>query len=74
MIEIERIKRRTAGSCNFCRTGKITDNGRDLIYPYEHVYEISSSGGGLCARICPSCANKLKKEIDTDIDLIEMIK
>ena len=65
-MQIEKKDRRNAGSCNFCKSGKVHSSG-DFItfnYNYDEVYQMS--GAGLIANICPDCAETLKYFIILD--------
>jgi hypothetical protein len=63
---IEKVKR-DYESCNFCKSGKLNASGNGLIYDYDEVYMLATSGlgGGVKVTVCPACANKLKDALAT---------
>ena len=56
-LNITRIDRHQ--SCNFCKRGRINTFGTNLIYPYDHVYEVKGIKGGVVVSICPDCLSEL---------------
>ncbi len=47
------------GGCNFCDRGKLSENKAALVYPYDYVFQISSNGSGIIAKICMDCFKEL---------------
>lgn len=59
-MEIRKLESR-GESCNFCSRGKLSNNGYNLKYPYDKVYEVR--GTGIIVRFCPDCAKNLNDSI-----------
>jgi len=58
-MEIELTDAR-GNSCNFCKDGKLSSSGMNIIYPYDNVICISGDdGSGMKAFICPICYKQL---------------
>lgn len=51
----------SGGACNFCKRGKINDDGNGIVYPYTEVTHISSDGSGASVRFCDECLNEVKE-------------
>lgn len=54
--------REEEASCNFCRSGILSQSGTSLVYPYDKVFEFRGDKSGIVATICQSCLNELKEK------------
>lgn len=60
-MKIVKIEEGLFSSCNFCKSGKLNSYKNGLVYPYDHVYQLTNNeGSGLAAVICPSCCKDLE--------------
>jgi len=68
-MKVERGKRYSLGSCNFCDRGEIRESGSrypnaNLEYPYTEVTTFcNEKGGGLKASICDDCLDELHAKV-----------
>jgi hypothetical protein len=61
-MDIERLKVKEAGACNFCNRGKMSEDVcQRLEYPYSEITQISKQGPGcgMQVRICDECMGEL---------------
>lgn len=57
-MQVKKGTYRYLGSCNFCRRGELCNDGHNIKYPYNEVYEIE--GTGIRIRMCEDCIEKIK--------------
>ena len=54
-----------AGSCSFCKSGKLNASKNDLIYPYRKIWVVDS--GTVEARFCRNCLKELIDSVKNEL-------
>ena len=64
MIKIERIDTKYS-SCTACDRGKLGSGGRQLIYPYDHVFKfnIGNDRNSQVIKLCPECMADMRSAL-----------